>query len=199
MGYHRAGFEVVGVDIEPQPHYPFEFVQADALSFPLDGFDAIHASPPCQAYSALSSLHDTEYPDLYQQVRELLIATGRPWVIENVIGAPYRSGIVLCGSMFPPPLNRIRRHRNFESSHLMMPPPCQHRDQPALVGIYGASDGSYPEGFKHPGKKRGPRQATTIEAREVMGMPWAVQRGELTQAIPPAYTEWIGTQLLAVL
>ncbi len=99
MGYHRAGFEVVGVDIVDQPNYPFEFHQADAMIYPLDGFDAIHASPPCQAYSTISP-HGKEYPDLYRATRDRLIAHGGVWVIENVIGAPYRSGFILCGSMF---------------------------------------------------------------------------------------------------
>jgi len=196
-GYQLAGFHVTGVDINPQPHYiGDEFHQDDAMTFPLDGFDVIHASPPCQAYSSLASLHDKAYPDLYGAIRARFIETGRPWVIENVIGAPYRSGIVLCGSMFDAPLNRTRRHRNFESGHLMMAPPCRHREQPALIGIYGASDGAHEPGFKHIGAKRGPRQATTTEAREIMGMPWAVQRRELTQAIPPAYTEWIGLRFI---
>ena len=99
MGYHRAGFEVVGVDIKPQPHYPFEFHQADALTFPLDGFDAIHASPPCQAYSTMTR-KPSDHPDLYAPTRSRLVATGLPYVIENVIGAPYTHGFVLCGSMF---------------------------------------------------------------------------------------------------
>ncbi len=142
MGYHRAGFEVVGVDIAPQPNYPFEFVQMDALDCVaamsgLVGLEAIHASPPCQAYSTLATLApDNDYPDLYEPTRDLLEQTGLPWVIENVIGAPYRSGVVLCGSMFG---LRIRRHRNFESNVLMFAPPCDHgwqsdRIYPALNG-----------------------------------------------------------------
>jgi len=196
MGYHRAGFEVVGVDIVPQPRYPFEFHQADAMTYPLDGFDAIHASPPCQAYSALRSLHPgNDYADLYGAIRCRLSEARKPWVIENVIGSPYRSGVVLCGSMFGMP---IRRHRNFEASFLMLAPSCQHAQQSDLVGVYGASDGLHEPGFKHPGHKRGPRQVTTTEAREVMGMPWVLERHGLTQAVPPAYTEWIGGQLLAL-
>jgi len=194
MGYHRAGFDVVGVDIESQPEYPFEFRQADALTFPLDGFDAIHASPPCQHYSSLASLHpETDYADLYENVRARLVELGKPWVIENVVGAPYRSGVTLCGSMFDLP---IRRHRNFECSHLMLGPSCRHADQPYLLGVYGASDGAHEPGFKHKGLKRGPRQATTIEARQIMGMPWVSKRHGLTQAIPPAFTEWIGQRLI---
>lgn len=197
MGYHRAGFDIVGVDIEPQPDYPFEFHQADAMEYPLDGFDAYHASPPCQEYSALGSLHpDKVYPDLYVPVRDRLEPTGRPWVIENVVGAPFRQGVLLCGSMFAMP---IRRHRNFETSHLMLGLACRHKEQTHLVGIYGASDGAHPPGHKHPGSKRGPRQATTVEAREIMGMPWVTKRHGLTQAIPPAYTEWIGNHLILIM
>ena len=97
MGYHRAGFEVVGIDIAPQPNYPFEFVQADAMEFPLDGFDAIHASPPCQAYTALAT---GKHPRLIEPMRERLASSGVPWVIENVVGAPLRQPVLLCGSMF---------------------------------------------------------------------------------------------------
>lgn len=206
MGYHRAGFEVVGVDLRPQPDYPFEFHQADALDIlrweaddwldPLD-FDAIHASPPCQHYSSLASLHpDREYVDLYVAVRDKLRWIGRPWVMENVVGAPYEQGVVLCGSMFEE-TRRIRRHRNFEASFLMLGPSCRHDLQDHLLGVYGASDGAHEPGFKHKGHKRGPRQATTTEAREVMGMPWVTKRKGLTEAIPPAFTEWIGERLLA--
>ena len=114
MGYVRAGFEVIGVDIKPQPHYPFEFHQGDAMTYPLEGFDAYHASPPCQRYSRTKSLHPgCKYPDLLAQTRNLLIATGKPWVIENVVGAPFQHWIMLCGMMFG---LRTYRHRRFETS-----------------------------------------------------------------------------------
>ena len=195
MGYHLAGFEVVGVDLNPQPRYPFEFHQADALTFPLDGYDVIHASPPCQAYSTLATLTDKTYPDLYVPIRDRLIAASRPWIIENVIGAPYRSGFVLCGSSFG---LRIRRHRNFETSTLVMNPPrCDHAWQNDK--IYPALNGQ--------DRKRGGRSGIVGvygnggDERadlwpEAMGIDW-MTRKELTQAIPPAYTEWIGSQLLA--
>src|SRR5574337_20985 len=112
MGYHRAGFDVVGVDINPQQRYPFEFHQADAMTFDLSGFDAIHASPPCQAYTVLGGREDlSHYPDLVDAVRERLQASGKPWIIENVPGAPLRDPITLCGAMFG--LRRYR-HRLFE-------------------------------------------------------------------------------------
>jgi DNA (cytosine-5)-methyltransferase 1 len=190
VGYHRAGFDVIGVDLAPQPHYPFEFVRADAMTYPLDGFDAIHASPPCQAYSTATT-DRSRHPDLYEAVRERLAAHGAPWVIENVIGAPYLSGVVLCGSMFG---LRVRRHRNFESSTLLFPPSsCQHRQQGTPLGVFG--DHPYPTEYLRPnGTRRGIKPATVEEAREVMEMPWSDWYG-CTQAIPPSYTEWIGHQL----
>lgn len=128
MGYHLAGFEVIGVDIEPQPRYPFRFIQADALDFiRLCGhwFDCIHASPPCQAYGVTKSLTTKEYPKLIETVRELLRATGKPYVIENVPGAPLKNTITLCGTMFG--LKTIR-HRLFETNPPLFWPPaqCQH-------------------------------------------------------------------------
>lgn len=192
MGYHRAGFDVVGVDIEPQPHYPFEFHQADALTFPLEGFDAIHASPPCQAFTVLHNLGwpATDHPDLIEPTRALLRASGRPWVIENVVGAPMPAAFVLCGSMFGLP---IRRHRQFESSPFMLVPPHRHKagDHPVLM-----TSGRLTK------QRRALRpwqvHATAEVVRQASGIDW-MNRDELSNAIPPAYTEWIGTQLLAAL
>jgi DNA (cytosine-5)-methyltransferase 1 len=188
MGYHRAGFEVVGVDIEPQPNFPFEFVQADALEF-LRGdmpFDAIHASPPCQAFS-VATTDKTQHEDLITPLRPLLEETGLPYVIENVPGAPLRNPVVLCGSSFN---LRVRRHRLFETNWPLMVPPCAHVMQGRPVGVYGGGTGT--------GQKRGRKVMNAAEAVEVMGMPWADRKGA-TQAIPPAYTEFAGTQLMAQL
>ncbi len=210
VGYHRAGFDVVGVDIKPQPHYPFEFVQAEALAFHSDSlqrwgvapyFAAIHASPPCQAYSVLRRANpDAEYPNLIEPTRELLEATGLPYVIENVPGAPTRHLIVLCGSMFGLGANgrQLRRHRNFELSFSMMSPPCQHEGE--AIGVYGGGPtGRYT--FENGAKKdyynrRGGYQGTIAEKQEAMGIDW-MNAAEINQAIPPAYTELIGHQLLA--
>jgi DNA (cytosine-5)-methyltransferase 1 len=187
MGYHRAGFDVVGVDIEPQPHYPFEFVQDDALKFlnrmigePLD-FDAVHASPPCQHYS-VSTAEPGRHPDLYAQVRDLLEATGLPWVIENVIGSPYESGVVLCGGMFG---MEIRRHRNFESSFMVMAPPHTCPREPWQV-----------TGHLHRTKQvsKRHRKPDRETALAVMDCPW-MDHEEVVLAIPPAYTEFVGMQL----
>jgi len=197
MGYHQAGFDIVGVDNRPQPHYPFEFIQADAISYPLDGFDAIHASPPCQHYSRLGAMHPARrngHPALIEQTRELLQATGLPWVIENVEDAPMAHqprldgtwGIVLCGSMFGLGVERgyLRRHRLFESNIPIAQPLCRHRG-PA-VGVYGHGG--------HSGKHR---MLYRDEAAQAMGIGW-MTRDELSQAIPPAYTELIGAQLVEV-
>ena len=202
MGYHRAGFDVVGVDNVVQWDFPFGFYCRDAIDVldgrgppRLDAFDAVHASPPCPRYAATKSLHpDADHPDLLMPVIDRLRDWGRPFVVENVEGAPYPDDlfrVMLCGSMFG---LRVRRHRWFVSNVLLMPPgPCQHATQRDVLGVYGHSS---PPSFTG---QRGPRQATTAEARDVMGMPWATRRLGITNAIPPVYTEWIGRQLLAAL
>lgn len=187
MGYRRAGFdEIVGVDLSPQKNYPFEFVQADALEYLAEHgqeFDAIHASPPCQRYSTMTRNND-EHPDLYAPVRTILQDNGQPWVIENVIGAPYEHGVMLCGSMFNLP---VRRHRNFETSHLMWRTlHCRHQQQGRPITVTGNSGG---KPSKHSWK------GVKTEWPMYMGMEWATP-AECTQAIPPAYTEYIGQYLL---
>lgn len=205
-GYHDAGFEVVGVDIEPQPDYPYEFIQADAIEMLtdafvtygntgfIDTFDAAHASPPCKRWTSMSHLHDIDHPDLITPLRPLLEAFGRPWVIENVPRAPLHFPVLLCGSMFDPPLD-VRRHRLFETNWGLRYPdwPCRHRlwsprfpseDSRStrlanVVGVYG-----------------GGRYAGSDSLRKrAMGIDW-LPRDRLAQAIPPAYTEFIGRQLL---
>lgn len=184
MGYHRAGFDVVGVDINPQPHYPFEFIQADALTFPLDGYDVIHASPPCQRYIRSGTVARHRHPDLLPATRELLEATGLPWVIENVPGAPMRADVVLCGSQFG---LRVRRHRWFESSEALIPwlLSCNHSEP--IAGVYG-----HPHGAG--GANRGMLPGNHLSWSAAMGIDW-MTTAELADAIPPAYTEWIGRQL----
>jgi DNA (cytosine-5)-methyltransferase 1 len=194
MGYHRAGFDVVGVDINPQPHYPFEFHQADAMTFPLDGFDAIHASPPCQRYTVARKIHDSgeRHPDLVDATRERLVVAGVPWVIENVIGAPLQQAVVLCGTMFG---LKVFRHRLFESNVMLFAPPHPQHD-----GSTGSTNG-------YSTRARGRNGYICVagnnyirtEGAEAMGVDWHMTRRELSNAIPPAYTEFIGRQLLAAL
>ena len=199
-GYHRAGFDVVGVDIEPQPNYPFLFIQGEATGALgwtlLNSVGAIHASPPCQAYSTTASLHSNEYPRLIEPVRELLDDTGLPYVIENVAGAKadLREPITLCGSSFG---LGVRRHRLFEVSgfDVGLVPPCNHGEQREPIDVTGTGGprvGERTDGGG--GNSRKPRNLA--EAREAMGIDW-MTRPELSEAIPPAYTEWIGAHLLA--
>jgi DNA (cytosine-5)-methyltransferase 1 len=209
MGYHRAGWEVVGVDHEPQPNYPFEFHQDDAMEWlqggrPFlvgdQGFDAIHASPPCQAYSALKTMTNArKHPDLIAPVRDFLDAAGLPYVIENVFGAPLNAALMLCGSMFGLP--GLRRHRYFEMNWSLgeLAPPCHHVGM--TVGVYGAKVRNIAAEKKHYAKDkatRGKPVGVVLPHRvgfEAMGIDW-MTIGELSEAIPPAYTEWIGRQLL---
>lgn len=210
MGYHRAGFDVIGVDIKPQPHYPFEFFQRDALDIlyilrnrmsvgwlggsgsvwssakpAWAGPSAIHASPPCQRYIRGGTIDKPKHPDLLPTVREQLVSTGLPWVIENVPGAPMRPDIQLCGSQFG---LEVRRHRWFEFSHAptVLVSPCDH-SQP-VAGVYG-----------NPHGKRGawpgmlPSDAETWS--RAMGIDW-MTASELADAIPPAYTAFVGQQLI---
>lgn len=198
MGYHRAGFEVIGVDIRRQPNYPFEFHQADAMTWPLEGFDAIHASPPCQAYSRASLLaahqgNARSTVDLVAPTRERMPATV-PWVIENVEGAPV-PGLMLCGSVFG---LRVRRHRLFETSvWIGGPGACQHAAQGKPVGLYGRMNDTV-QGASASGRwvRGGTTAATLEEAQAAIGIDWMPRWSELKEAIPPAYTEWIGRQLL---
>ena len=197
MGYHRAGFEVVGVDIKPQPHYPFEFIQADALEFPLEGYDAYHASPPCQAFSTIAkqnrSIRPGKYshPDLIQQTRNRLVVMDKPYVIENVRGAPLLNHIQLCGSWFHLDLHR---HRLFESNIALFGTPCSHYWQKPRFKTYDKRCGGklstvvpvYGHNWQHKMEL----------AKIAMGIDW-MSDTEMNEAIPPAYTEYIGKYLLS--
>jgi len=202
MGYYRAGFDVVGVDIKPQPHYPFEFVRIDVFDYLKDHgeeFDAIHASPPCQAYSWASARwrnnKSREYPDLLAKTREIL--KGRTYVIENVIGARKKLGFTftLCGSMFN---LGVQRHRLFECSELIMVPvhPQCNLGDADLVSVtgHGAPGRWYRKCTVAGHGGDGPHFSLNVW-KQAMGIEW-MNRDEITQAIPPAYTEYIGRQLL---
>jgi DNA (cytosine-5)-methyltransferase 1 len=183
----------VGVDIKPQPHYPFEFHQADAMTYPLDAFDVIHASPPCQAYSVATLVHGAEtvatHPRLIAPTRARLAAFGQPYIIENVPGAPLLGTLLLCGSMFG---LEVRRHRVFEGAVPMMAPfACDHTED--AVPVYGHTGAGANRGRE---RERG-RSNGVADWRRAMAIDWMTVN-ELAEAIPPAYTEWIGRQLIAV-
>lgn len=195
MGYHRARFEVVGVDIRPQPRYPFSFVQADAMEFMDETivltFDAIHASPPCQAYSVASQRQRNsghEYPDLLAGTRARLQEIGKPWVIENVPGAPMRSDFVICGCRVGLPLRRVRYFETSWNGFDLMQP-CHHTG-PVVSVVWRGTPSWVREQLGY--------NPTIKQYREAMGIDW-MNRNELSQAIPPAYTEYIGRQLMAAL
>jgi DNA (cytosine-5)-methyltransferase 1 len=169
------------------------------MTYPIGGFDAIHASPPCQAYSTLTGSGRLSHPDLYVPTRDRLIESGVPYVIENVIGAPYSHGIVLCGSMFEADrsVEWVQRHRNFETSWYMFQPSCDHEGRPRPSTITGGRINGRMIRTKAYEAKHS-KKPDVDDFPAFMGMPWATP-WEATQAIPPAYTEWIGTQLLSVL
>ena len=183
MGYYRAGFtDIIGVDIEPQKRYPFEFVQADALEYLEENghrFGFIHASPPCQKFSNVLLFHfgyRDKKPDLLTPTKEALESLGGPYAIENVPGAPLPESVMLCGSMFG---LAVQRHRYFECSPRIWfsPATCQHNG--SAVPVYG-------------------HFANVPGAQRAMGIDWMGQ-ADLAQAIPPAYTEWIGRQMIKLL
>ena len=227
MGLHRAGFDVTGVDINPQPCYPFRFIQGDALTFPLEGYDFIWASPPCQAFSRLRHLHPKERPNLIPETRSRLIKNGVHYCIENVEDAPLgESGflIMLCGTMFGLRTKdgraELRRHRLFETSFsIPLRPACQHGYVPALSVCGKGGHFTAPRvltvcGHTPVDNKNRPRAITVTgstpqtnkvrnvvretftvdEAREAMGIDWMSMKG-LSQAIPPAYSEFIARQI----
>jgi DNA (cytosine-5)-methyltransferase 1 len=196
-GYHQAGFDVVGVDIDPQPRYPFAFIQYDATKIDqrfLRSFDALHASPPCQKHSDLAKRNGNAdaWPCFIAPIRAMFEASGLPYVIENVEGAPLVNPTMLCGTMFPE--TRVLRHRLFETNwHLSTPPHGKH----PLVYTMDKRKGHYGKlnEWTSPVQVTGGGNCSKAAAAHAMGMPWASKHG-LNEAIPPAYTHWIGSQLL---
>jgi len=196
MGYHRAGFDVVGIDLHPQPHYPFEFVQADALEYLAlhgRGFDAIHASPPCQASSALTKGTNAGrvYPQLIPDVQFLLDWLPAPSVLENVQGAAIRRDLTLCGEMFG---LGVIRHRYFEVSGFAAAAPA-HR--PHRGRVRGWRHGAYYDGPYVAVYGDGGGKGTVAEWQAAMGIDWTDDRKAIAEAIPPSYTEHVGRQLIA--
>lgn len=187
MGLHHAGFEVIGVDINKQPNYPFEFHRADALNFPLEGFDFIWASPPCQAFTNAQKIRKNKHPDLIDPIRKRLKKSKALWTIENVVGAPLRDPVMLCGNMFG---LQVYRHRLFESSFEVNPPP--HETHSAPIQKMGRPP--RPGHFMHVvGNFSGVQQA-----KIAMGIHW-MARNEMSEAIPPAFSEFIGRQAASIL
>lgn len=204
MGYYRAGFEVTGIDIKSQPRYPFTFIQGDALEY-LEKhgheYDIIHASPPCQRFTKLNNIksikqHTDNYADLVNETRDLLRKIGKPFVIENVSGAPLETSIILCGAMFG---LKVYRHRLFESSILLFQPAhIPHNDKTPMAGRgispkgfisvcgFGCASRHLPDGMNY-----------LQYARMAMGIDY-MNAHELAESIPPAFTEWIGKQLIGV-
>ena len=203
VGYSRAGFDVVGVDNRPQPHFPFEFHQADALEYLAQHgheFDAIAASPPCQAYTGMRNItlsrfgHAPEHPDLIAATRDALIAIGKPYVIENVRNSPLITQIILCGGALGLP--HLARHRHFESNVMLFAPKCAHLTEGYTIGVYG----SRPDGRRVSYRQhRLCRVARSLaEAQGLMGIDW-MDWDEIRNAIPPAYTAWVGLQLRQII
>jgi DNA (cytosine-5)-methyltransferase 1 len=189
MGLHRAwpDADILGVDIIPQPRYPFTFVHADAMMFPLDEFDFIWASPPCQKFSRTASLKHTKKknnPDLVTRTRHRLADSGKPFVIENVVGAPLRHAVTLCGTMFG---LAVIRHRNFEASFRMLVPSC---------GRHGTTNSHRGFSVGGPFITVAGNNYRVTDGAPAMGIDW-MKRHELNQAIPPAYSEFIARQFSA--
>jgi DNA (cytosine-5)-methyltransferase 1 len=213
MGYRQAGFDVVGVDFKPQKRYPFAFIQMDCLALDqrfLRSFDAIHASPPCQAHTSMKTMHNAKaHLDLVPQTRGMLRESGLPYIIENVVGAPLIDAITLCGTMFDLGVEdaELRRHRLFEANFPISPPcGCRHGERDT-IGVYGGhvrnrrrarTIGIYGEGCRDSRRKfdKGVPDFSIDQGREAMGIDWMTV-AELSQAIPPAFTKHLGGQLVA--
>lgn len=207
-GYADAGFTVIGVDIDPQPNYPYEFFQADAIAFADEygaWFDVIHASPPCQTYSRTKTLHDNEHPDLVEDTRNVLDEIGRPYVIENVVGAPLIDPIKLTGQHFnmtAPDVDgvplKLVRARLFESNvPLSVPDTFYPNRDVQTASVYGAGGGWTPRHRDNPDRRGGYIPHIDV-IKNLLGIDWMTKH-ELSQSIPPVFTQHVGAQLLAYL
>jgi DNA (cytosine-5)-methyltransferase 1 len=202
MGYHMAGFEVTGVDLEPQPRYPFEFHQASALDVDLDGYDAYVASPPCQGYSKTRHMPNSKgSPLLIDDIRQRLEATGKPYIIENVEAARWamKDPVRLCGSSFG---LRVQRHRLFEANFELEVPPCDHawQNRHKPYKIYRNKKRVDGLGYLHSGIQPVYGNNQNVGGNSVflksvaMGIDWMDEHG-LNQSLPPVYTKYLGEQL----
>lgn len=224
VGYHRAGFTPYGVDINPQPNYPYAFHQGDVLEvmrvlnaggaidfthpcgrvewLTLADFVLAHASPPCQAFSKTKTLHTNTHPDLVEPTRAALIETGLPYIIENVVGAPLLDPLVLCGTEFnmtAPDVDglplKLVRHRLFESNlPLTRAGTCNHDPKVLTASIYGAGGGWTPE-HRDSATRRGGYVPHTDVCRALLGVDWTTKH-ELSQVVPPRFTEHLGHQAM---
>lgn len=190
MGLHRAGFEIEGWDIKESLNYPFCRHVGDALNADLEPFDFVWASPPCQAHSLLRHRVDKEYDCLIEKTRQKLVESGKPYIIENVVGAPLLNPVMVCGSALH---LDVRRHRIFESNLPLLGTLCRHDIQPDPIDVSGQGYFQYSERKKKTGGKcRKPKSLS--DCRQIMDMPWA-SRIEISQAIPPAFSEYLGLQV----
>jgi DNA (cytosine-5)-methyltransferase 1 len=192
-GYARAGFDVTGIDIKHGKRYPHKYIKGDVRDYLnpqfLNQFDVIAASPPCQTHSITQHLRNaqgksTQKIDMIPETRAALIASGKPYIIENVEGSPLINPIKLCGSSFG---LKVRRHRLFESNVALTGTECRHKEQGKPVGIYGSMRDEIPNG--------GHTAKTMAQANDAMGIDWMIW-GELVESIPPVYTEYIGKQVM---
>jgi len=193
-GYRRAGFDIVGVDINPQPNNPHTFIQGDALEYLRahgHEYDVIHASPPCQTFTVYRNCrpgHKPKWPDMIEPTRQALVASGKHWVMENVPGAPLKDPVQLCGTSFG---IRVRRHRLFEASFLIDPVPCDHKRFTARI---------FPGSTNRPNGRTvcnvGEYRVPLAVQKEHMQVDWNLTLSELSLGIPPAYTEYVGREFL---
>jgi DNA (cytosine-5)-methyltransferase 1 len=204
VGYERAGFEVTGLDIKAHQDFPYELIVEDVLEWMQrpnwhEGYDVIHASPPCPRYSQITNVsgNPEAHPDLVPVMIEALSATRKPWIIENVPGAPMPGSVTLCGSAFG---LRVRRHRQFLSNVPLNGTVCDHKAQGRAIGVYGNPTGSYENQlarYKRIGRDYGLRAHSVADAQDAMGITWMKKWDDLTDAIPPAYTHYIGQQIMS--
>lgn len=195
VGLHRAGYDVTGVDIKHQRRYPFAFVQADALEADLTGYDLVWASPPCQRYtvSQNASKNRDAHPDLIAPIREKLQAWGGVWIIENVVGAPLINPVTLCGLALG---LKVKRHRRFESNMELVGSGCGDHSQDYWLLQGREVRCRVRMGADPKGTRCGLRVATAI-GQAAMGIDW-MTRAEMSEAIPPAYSEFLARQTLRV-